>query len=329
LGEWANFIELSDKSKLVLGGLFNQIKGEEDYKGGAGLPAYVAADSSINAFAAYAQIDYRLVQSLKLIGGLQTNKVGDDKVDVVPRAGVIWYALEQLSVKALYGEAYRAPSIDETDLNHPGLKGNQDLNPEKVATIDAGVNYNTSNFQAGANYFRSSQKGIIVLVQVPGQTYRQYQNKTDIVYQGAEFEGKYYLNTSLFLTGSLLYQVNKDQAGHQNVSPTPTYLKKIGISYMGASGITLSVFDIYSDGLDTAYTGLYNPSPRPYDLLNANCSFNFSKFFKLQGPEYSLNVYAENLLGTQYWEPEWQGLPHQTLPASQGRRVFVSAKVSL
>jgi outer membrane receptor for ferrienterochelin and colicins len=327
VAEWANFIELSDKSKLVFGGLYNKINGKEIYSDST---QKEVSNGDIPAYAGYAQIDYWLLHGLKLIGGLQANKVGNRDADVVPRAGVIWYPFEKINFKALYGEAYRAPSINETKLLHPGLHGADSLNPEKVGTVDIGVNYNADNFQGGANYFRSSQKGIIVLVQAPGQTYRVYQNKTDIVYQGAEFEGKYYLNTNLFLMGSLLYQVNKDQTGRQNVSPTPNYLKKIGISYMSENGITLSVFDIYNDGvLDTAYTGFYNPSPRPYDLLNTNCNFNFSKFFKLHGPEYSLNVYGENLFGMKYWAPEWQGLPHQTLPASPGRRIYVSLKVAL
>jgi len=328
VAEWTNFIELSEKSKLVIGGLYNELKGTEDLT--STVPQKEIANGDISAYAAYAQIDYRLLQSLKLIGGLQANKVGDRDIDVVPRAGIIWYPVDKISFKGLYGQAYRAPSIDETVLDHPGLKGNPDLNPEKVATTDIGVNYNADKIQAGVNYFYSQQKDIIEPDPLINPAYRVYENMSNITYQGVEVEGKYYLSTALFLTGSLLYQTNKDQSGKQNVAPTSNYYKKIGLSYMD-NGITLSVFDIFNNGLDTAnYNGTYNPSPKPFDILNANCNFDISEFFKVHAkPKFALNFYAENLFNSQYWMPEWGGIAHQTLPASPGRRLYLSAKVSL
>ena len=327
VSEWTNNIQLSDKSKVVVGGLFNQIRGHEDFTGTSSIAPYVARDGYVNAYAGYAQIDYWLFHSLKLIGGLQANKAGKLDPDVVPRAGAIWYPFEQISVKALYGEAYRAPSINELGVNHPGLKGNPDLKPEKTGTIDIGVNYNTDNFQAGLNYFRSKQKNIIASA---GLAPKIYQNLKEITYQGAEFEGKYYLSTAFYLTGSMLYQTNEDSSRKKNFVPTSNYYKKIGMSYMNNNGITLSVFDIYNNGLDTAFSGTTNPGPEPLDLLNVNCEFNITKYFKLRtSPGFVLNFYVENLMNTKYWMPEWGGLAHQTLPASPGRRIYLSAKVAL
>ena len=99
---------------------------------------------------------------------------------------------------------------------------------------------------------------------------------------------------------------------------------------MDDKGITVSVFDIFSNGLDTAYSGTTNPGPRPFDLLNVNGAFNISKYFKLHlRPEFTLNCYMENLMNTKLWFPEWGGIAHQTLPASPGRRIYVTAKVAL
>jgi len=83
VSEWTNNIQLSDKSKLVVGGLFNQNRGHEDFTGTSLIAPYVASDGYVNAYAGYAQIDYWLLQSLKLIGGLQANKVGKLHPDVV------------------------------------------------------------------------------------------------------------------------------------------------------------------------------------------------------------------------------------------------------
>jgi Outer membrane receptor for ferrienterochelin and colicins len=327
VSEWTNNIQLSDKSKLVVGGLFNQIRGHEDFTGTSLIAPYVASDGYVNAYAGYAQIDYWLLQSLKLIGGLQANKAGKLDLDLVPRVGAIWYPFAKVSFKTLYGEAYRAPSINELGVDHPGLIGNPDLKPEKVGTIDIGVNYNADNLQAGLNYFRSKQNDIIASA---GVNPKVFQNLSEVTYQGAEFEGKYYLSTAFYLTGSMLYQTNEDQSHTKNIVPTSNYYKKIGMSYMDNSGITLSVFDIFNNGLDTAFSGTTNPGPQPLDLLNVNCEFNITKYFKLHAsPEFALNFYMENLMNTKYWMPEWGGIAHQTIPASPGRRIYLSAKVAL
>jgi outer membrane receptor for ferrienterochelin and colicin len=328
VAEWTNFVQLSDKSKLVVGALFNQIQGKENFKGWSGLPAYVAADGRINTFAGYAQIDYWLLQTLKLIGGVQANKVDSLPFDAVPRAGVIWYPVERISFKGLYGQAYRAPSINETQINHPGLKGTSNLKPEKVGTVDLGVNYNADNLQAGINYYYSDQKNIISLDQ-SNPAYRVYRNMIEMAYQGVELESKYYLNTDLFLTGSLLYQVNKDTAGVKNKVATATWYKKLGISYRSNNGFTLSMFDIFNNGLDTAFSGTINPGPLPQDIFNINCNFDISKFFKLHGPDFALNLYVENFMNKPIWAPEWGGILHQSVPVSPGRRIYVTAKVGM
>src|SRR5436305_1800819 len=71
----------------------------------------------------YAQLDHALRNDLKLIGGFQANKIGKIDLDVVPRAGVVWNTTAHVNVKALYSKAFRAPSLNETRLNHPGLEG--------------------------------------------------------------------------------------------------------------------------------------------------------------------------------------------------------------
>jgi len=63
------------------------------------------------------------------------------------------------------------------------------------------------------------------------------------------------LSAAFYLTGSMLYQTNEDSSGKKNIVPTSNYYKKIGMSYMDNSGITLSVFDVFNNGLDTAFSG--------------------------------------------------------------------------
>jgi hypothetical protein len=89
------------------------------------------------------------------------------------------------------------------------------------------------------------------------------------------------------------------------------------------------LFDVFNNGLDTSYSGTINPGPKPMDIMDLNCAFDFSKFFKLHGPDYALNLYVENFMNTPVWAPEWGGILHQSVPVSPGRRIYISAKVSL
>lgn len=104
LAEWTNIIVLSERSRLALGGLADWIQGtESNPQSGA-----VWSDGSRIDCGFYAQMDYQLWSTLKVIGGAQANKIENLDWNLVPRAGVIWYPAPRINVKALYGEAFRA-----------------------------------------------------------------------------------------------------------------------------------------------------------------------------------------------------------------------------
>src|SRR5436190_1045280 len=71
----------------------------------------------------YGQWDHQLLDTVKLVGGFQFNKVDTIAVNAVPRIGMIWNPTSHVGVKALYSGAFRAASINETGLNHPALEG--------------------------------------------------------------------------------------------------------------------------------------------------------------------------------------------------------------
>ena len=138
------------------------------------------------------------------MAAFQANKIGKLSLDVVPRGGVIWNATSRLTVKALYSQAFRAPSLNETLLDYvpppaiggPSLLGNPNLVPEKVATIDFGVTYQGKRFQAGVDYFHSKQTATIILADPT--TDGHYVNQGETTFQGVELEGKYYVRKKLF-----------------------------------------------------------------------------------------------------------------------------------
>lgn len=310
-GEWTNFFKPINDLNIVFGMLGNYVKGDQN------LQKNLVLDTSRSSIGIYLQADYKLFSSLKLIGGLQGNKVPGFDFDLNPRAGLIWSPQEIVNVKALYSQAFRAPSIQELYLKN---MGKSDLKPEKVNTVDVGVNIQTDKAYIGLNNFYSRISNTIVQIHGASMKYANNDQKTTII--GMELEGKYYITRELLLIGSGLYQQNTNGDSLGNVMPVPEAGAKIGLSY-SSNGFTLSAFDIYEGDLDKRYTSKGNPNPGEYNLLNVNAKYDLNRLLKVKTlGQVSLRVDCYNLLDKEVWLPASGSLRSASLPVIQGRSIF-------
>jgi outer membrane receptor protein involved in Fe transport len=322
--EWTNFVNVTPKDRLTFGALYNYVQGHELYLGVT--PSATISDGSRPGEAAYAQLDHRLAANLKVIGGFQANKIGALDIDVVPRAGVIWAPVTRVNIKALYGQAFRAASINETTLNHPQLAGNPNLVPEEVGTFDLGVTYHQDRVEAGVNYFRSKLTDSISVDF--SQARWRYQNLGAVTFHGVELESKYYLRKEFFLMGSVLYQTNEDGDGNQNVTIVPNFGFKAGISYAAANGLTASIFDGYDGGL--TYGPTLNPGPAAYHLVNGHLRLDISQYWRAAAASgLAFFVHGDNLANQQVWMPDLGGGTGDTVPVDRGRTVYFGIELSL
>ena len=325
LFEWTNFVNPTSRDQVTFGVLRNQVLGHETYYG-LGFPINIS-DGRRSGYAGYAQLDHRLVDTVKLIGGFQANKIGSLALDVVPRGGIIWSPATRWNVKALYGQAFRAPSINETTLNHPGLKGDINLQPENVATFDVELSYHGDRIQGSANYFHSQHTDSIV-IDASEQVWR-YVNSGEATFQGVEFDGKYYVNRNLYVLGSLLHQSNHDGDGATNITPVPNTSAKGGISFQNERGITASVFDNYQGSLN-GFSSILNPQPASRHLVSAHARLDVAALFKAsQTAGVALVINMDNLTNDQVWLPDWGSNTGDTIPAGRGRTVYVGVEMSV
>jgi outer membrane receptor for ferrienterochelin and colicins len=330
VAEWTNFYNPTEQLSIVFGGLYNYFDGEEWGPAPTGETFYYT-DANRFSIGTYTQLNYKLVQNLNVIGGFQANKVEDIDLDVVPRAGIIWYPVEQINVKALYSQAFRAPSINELTINFPEMRGNSNLVPEKVSTVDLGVNYQKERMHLGVNLFYSKQKDVIFQNRDTTITpYPMYWNGAEVEFMGFEFEGKYYISRDLFLTGSVLYQTNEDKDGEENVTPIANLGFKAGIGYVSPKGLTASIFNIYQGDLDEKYDTQVNPSPGTYNLMNVYCKYNLNRLFNLSSvKELALFLQVDNLLDEEIWLPDWGLILGKSMPVNQGRAIYMGLNVAL
>jgi outer membrane receptor for ferrienterochelin and colicins len=313
------------RDQLTFGALYSRMAGGETYYG-LGFPLSIS-NGSRSQSASYAQLDHRLVRGVNLVGGFQANKIGDLSLDVVPRGGVIWRPAPALNVKALYGEAFRAPSINETTLDHPGLAGTPGLRPEKVATFDLELNYVGERIHTDVGFFRSRHTDSIT-VDTSGQRWR-YTNLGEATFRGVEVEGKFYATKSLYLLGSFLHQVNEDGDGVENVTPVPNTSAKGGVSYQADRGYTLSVFDNYQGAIN-GFSSVLNPLPSPQHLLSGHLRLELAKL--LNAPHsagLALVINGDNMTNRSVWLPDWGGNTGDTIPVRSGRTLYVGVEMSV
>jgi outer membrane cobalamin receptor len=219
--DWTNSLEINSHARVAFGALYNYQYGRERLSDG--VQWYTATDTSRPGGGLYAQLEFEPVDGLKIIGGFQTNKTRDVPVGTVPRVGVIWSPFEHWHVKTLYGEAFRAPSLNETHINNPFIQGNLNLLPERSVTFDVGVTYQTSRLQTGVNYFRTRQSNDIVQ-QLGDDGVIRYQNAGGLLLHGVQWEWKSYLRPHWLIEASALYQSSRSTDGTWPFIPTePTW----------------------------------------------------------------------------------------------------------
>lgn len=331
LAEWSNVVRLGDRDNLTFGTLYDHVQGREQFYGTSPSITISHGDKENGAF--YAQLDHQLTDSVKLIGGFQANKIENIDFSVVPRGGVIWTPTSRWSVKGLYSQAFRAPSLNETLLHYipppsiggPSLLGNPNLVPEKVATIDAGLSYQGSRVETAIDYFHSVQTDNIVQANVT--TAGAYVNLGRTTFDGVEAEGKYYFRKNFFFTGSASYQFNIDSTGTSDITPIPDFGAKAGISY-ASPGFTAGFFDVF-EGPVPGYSGALNPRPSAYSLLSANLRLDISKYVHAAAQRVALVGHAENLANTALWLPDWKDVPGDSIFVNRGRTILLGIEISL
>ena len=323
VAEWTNLITLTPKDRLTVGTLFNRIAGTEVASIDHSL---LVAGGTRPSGGFYAQLDHQLLPSLKLIAGFQSNKFAGIPFSTVPRTGAIWSPARWASIKVLYGQAFRPPSLDETTLNLPDIKGNPNLLPETVGTFDLGLDLQFAHLQLATDYFHSHQSNSIVTV---GHAPIHYENLDGVTFDGVEVEGKYYFRRDFFAQGSMLYQTNHDQNGVSNVTPIPDFGFKTGLSYESSRGLIVGVFDV-SDGNPKPYAFTVNPLTGWHHSLNAELRQDISRYLHIsEGNRVAIVAHANDLLDQAVWLPGFGFSNIDSIPVQRGRTIYAGLEFSL
>lgn len=341
LGEMTHYFTIGKKLNLTLGGIFNFQTGKynlysltssgEEYD--VSLPELnpnplqVLEPYQISYSSLYTQIEYKPQKWIKLVGGIQANKVPLQNFDFTPRFSFVINTGKSIYVKGMLGTAFRSASaIERRSYLLPLFIGTNLLNPEKIMTAELQIAYARGSHSVGLTVMNTTQTNLISVADftdkknisvIDGVSVPRFYNSDKVTYHGLELEGQTNLKKlikGLTLTGSCAYYTAF------RLTNTPQLVGKLGIAYKSEFGLHAGLFNHFygKQGeiklIDSQSGKIVTQDVNPeinknYIFTTLNIGFDISTLFWNESElreSMSLDFYVVNLFNTKVYYPEYQ-----------------------
>ncbi len=278
------------------------------------IPEHDLGDST---YFTYLQVDFPIGKRIGAITGLRYVYNKDYDSFLTPRGGFVFKLSDGLFIKTLYGEAFRAPNLFEKYADLKGVVvGNKELQPEKIKTMDIGLDWVMKSKNLRVNYFYTIVSNLIgrFFNQDLGQT--QYTNfEGESKYTGVEFElrGRLIGKSTFFLNGS--YINGKDSSG-KTIEYIPNYLSYGGITYNSKKFLASVYYKYISSVVNPTIDG--NVKIDPAFILDTKVGLKFN--------DIVLSIIVHNLFDKEIWAPEFIRKKIGMLQNGPGRMIYLELR---
>lgn len=284
-----------------------------------------------NQYSIYIQNEYQISPAMALTVGIRRDAYSTFGNATTPRIGLVYNPSKLHSVKLLYGEAFRAPSVYETNYEDPvsGYKRNPSIEPERIRTLEGIWEHQiTPSLTSIVTLYNFRMSNLIDFAVDPDDELIFYDNIGSVQATGAEFEFTMKSEDNLLGYASYSAQYAEDAMAETKLNNSPTHLVKGGLS------VPIPVFEQTFASLEATYESgritVYQTSTPSYFLMN----FTIAALPLTQDPtpyshlddHFELVVGVRNLLNTSYGTPG--GVEHiQPILWQNGRNYFVRLRV--
>lgn len=230
------------------------------------------------------------------------------------RGGVVYTPFEALTLKALYGTAYRLPNLYETAGVLNQVLGTTPLEPETIRTAELGIDSRpTDRLSLRLNGFNSLTDQIIgrrppTAAEVPlfGKNSTVYDNVPGQRILGVEAAAHSILNDqwSLFANGSWKRVINRKSRKFEHF--TSPFIWNGGVSYQPVAWFAARPNAQYFGARDSSHA---------YVLANAVLDFPIYE-------SVTISLIGNNLLDQKYTYPEYVRQVVETTPGGPGRAFY-------
>lgn len=253
-------IVFSPRAALAVGGEVRSDRGTGfnqrwDTPAGPGKNYVNYWDLDLLTYGVFAQGQYALLDSLKLVGGLRADyfdyRIDNKKLPAAsldydgsatsPRIGLVWSPIKELEIFANIGEGFRSPAERELSpagglgpLGAAGGAAAPGLKPPKVEARDIGFNaFLGRQWKVSASYYETLNKNEIRET-TPGSGV--YAGIGDTKRDGWEIEATFFATDALSFYGSFGKVkgriVNPAVAGQNMISGLPEDMFRLGVEYV-------------------------------------------------------------------------------------------------
>jgi outer membrane receptor for ferrienterochelin and colicins len=350
--EISNIYKASEKITVTLGGLTNNQTGyilnTETLSDGTPYnvwtnpknpdPFYVVPKYNETWWCAYGNINYKPFPFISFIVGAHANKVTHLDLDVVPRLGTVINFGIPLTLKCLYGQAFRSPDFFELYSKVNGIYGNKYLKPEKITTLEFQMAYVHEKINIAIDCFDNSQKNLIgrslasdSLLIVDGIPQPIFINNSELKSHGLELEGELRATSKTRLFFSAMYHINENSKGDKNIYGLPNVFLKVGIQHSFGNKINIGVFNMWvskGNEFNVPFPKANHPA-NAFNYATLKLSFNISKLLNLKTePDILFDFTGYNLLNAKIYYPEYGDKTINTIPARPGIGLYGGLKIN-
>lgn len=216
----SDYTNLNDSLPILPSSEFQLRSGNEDN-------IFAPEKDRLNKFL-YIQDEWGISKNSTLLLGARYDDYSDFGTTVNPRLSLIINSSLTFTNKLLYGRAFRAPTIVELfSKNNPIAKGNKNLKPETIDTLEYVLHYNNhDNLTATGNLYYFIIQNDIRFTDIGGTGGKEANNTGRSDGYGAEIELTYILSPVSKFEANYSYQYNYDITKKEEGDRYPNHMLK-------------------------------------------------------------------------------------------------------
>ena len=184
-------------------------------------------------FSSYLQNEFQATKKLALTLGVRWDNYSTFGNSITPRAAIVYHPMNSTSLKLLYGEAFRAPSIFEFRVDDGVFfSSNSDLEPEKIKTLEIILEQQLNRNLTGlVSIYDYSVKNLIDPFEVDSVTkIQQFRNISKAEAFGLELELNMRLKNGLQGYMNYSFQDTQNSETKKDLTNSPEHIAKAGLS---------------------------------------------------------------------------------------------------
>ena len=222
-------------------------------------------DFPFHVYSFYLQDEYQVRQDLSLTLGIRRDEYSTAGSATNPRGAIVYNAFKFSTLKLLYGEAFRAPNINEVHIALPEeTKGNLNLKPERIRTVEVVWEQRLSDELFGTvSLYDYRMKDLIDTIEDQSDELFQHRNVSKVEAKGIEVELHARTGSELQGYASYVLQDAKDPVSKQKLTNSPTHIAKAGASYPLSRHFNAAAEVLYESARSTVFVknfGVLGPS---------------------------------------------------------------------